>query len=123
MFDGHDPNGPGGGPPPYDPRPGLEDARAASAKAPYVYFDRVGARVANADTVYVGLVAGAILPTPGGVVEGDITVAHLRMNRTAAALLRDVLDQLLGGANLTDVAPSPSPPPTPEAPGGGGLLN
>ena len=83
------------------PRRELEVAQAASASAPFIYFEEVPTFGHMAGIVRLALSAARIYPgESAGTVETDrVLVAHLRTNLMGARMLRDALDKALLMAN------------------------
>ncbi len=65
---------------------------AASANAPYIYFDMPGASGHINGVIQVSLVANRLVPTDGNVVVDQIISAHLRMSVPAAHSLKLALE-------------------------------
>lgn len=79
----------------------LEVAAAASATAPFIYFEEVPTFGHMAGIIRITLDAIRIYPgeEPNTVKTDRVLVAHLRTNLLGAQMLRDALDKALLMAN------------------------
>ncbi len=80
---------------------GLEVAQAASAMAPFIYFEEVPTFGHMSGIIRITLDAIRIYPgeAPNTVKTDRVLVAHLRTNLIGAKMLRDALDKALLMAN------------------------
>ena len=80
---------------------GLEVAQAASAMAPFIYFEEVPTFGHMSGIIRITLDAIRIYPgdAPNSVKTDRVLVAHLRTNLIGARMLRDALDKALLMAN------------------------
>ena len=78
----------------------------SNAKAPFIYFDGIGASGISEDgTANITLVAARFMPDPkGGAGTEIVATAHLRFGRKALAQLREAIDRMEGRPAIKVVA-------------------